>query len=168
RVPWPGGGPGGGAGVGYAPHTMSTPCQHVRRRAAGRKKAPASFKKPIDTMLVPCYDVDNRRSLTTKGRNQNGTLVQDGASEHRRGAARWSLGVERVLPAGRRHLLAPGSAYAAADPAPVADLGIPARILEGQGSCSRRRRSNRDSGQKHGPPYPGLAPAGDKDCMKAS
>src|SRR5690606_10208765 len=130
-------GPGGGAGVGTPPHTMPTPCQHVRRRAAGRKKAPASSKKPIDTMLVPCYDVDNRRSLTTKGRNQNGTLVQDGASEHRRGAVRWSLGVERVLPAGRRHLLAPGSAYAAADPAPAAQVGLPDGILEGQAPRGR-------------------------------
>src|SRR5690606_2939746 len=102
-----------------------------------RKNFAPNNKKHVDTMLISCYDVDNRRSLTTKGRNQNGTLVQDGASEHRRGAVRWSLDMERVLPAGRRHLLARGRAYSAADSAPIAQVGLPDGILERQAPRGR-------------------------------
>src|SRR5690606_17612390 len=45
---------------GYAPHTMPTPWQHVRRRAAGRTKLLLAPTKPIDNVLALCYyDIDN-------------------------------------------------------------------------------------------------------------
>ena len=51
-------GPGGGAGVGTPPHTIpchaSTMPARALVRSAGRKKAPASSKKPIDNVLVLC------------------------------------------------------------------------------------------------------------------
>src|SRR5690606_6303880 len=76
-------GSGGGTGVGAPPHAIPTPCQYVRRRlrrtqksaagsagSAGRKKAP-DRKKHVDSMLIPCYDVDERRTLTKRKETMN-------------------------------------------------------------------------------------------------
>src|SRR5690606_5180920 len=54
-------GPGGGAGVGTPPHTMPTPCQHVRRWTRRR-----FLKKGVDTMTTLCYDEVTRREESTK------------------------------------------------------------------------------------------------------
>src|SRR5690606_36310962 len=64
-------GSGGEPGVGAPPHTIPTPCQHVRSSAPlDAKKAP-DRKKHVDTMPVLCYDVDERRTLTKRKETMN-------------------------------------------------------------------------------------------------
>jgi len=60
-------GPGGGAGVGTPPHTI--PCQHhvsMCSAAPLDAKKLRIAKKHVDSMLIPCYDVDERRTLTKR------------------------------------------------------------------------------------------------------
>src|SRR5690606_6188705 len=71
---------------------MPTPCQHVRRRAAGRKKAPASSKKPIDNVLALCYyDIDNthKEAIFMKKDPFTPEELEEAAAELDEEAAEW-------------------------------------------------------------------------------